>query len=81
MVVFRLLEILFTWCYWDGQLPGSSGHVTGDCPEDCPAEVGGGWGGSTVLSSSRGPGLASGQPSPGQDAEPLQHAHTVSTRS
>lgn len=30
MLVFNLLEILFSWCYWDGQLPGSSGHVAGD---------------------------------------------------
>lgn len=30
MLVFNLLEILFSGCYWDGQLPGSSGPVTGD---------------------------------------------------
>lgn len=36
MLVFNLLEILFSQGYWDGQLPGSSGHVArGLSPEDC----------------------------------------------
>lgn len=30
MLVFNLLEILFSWCYWDRQLPGSPGCVAGD---------------------------------------------------
>lgn len=30
MLVFNLLEILFSWCYWDGQLPGSGVRATGD---------------------------------------------------
>lgn len=30
MLVFNLLEILFSWCYWDGRLPGSPGRAAGD---------------------------------------------------
>lgn len=30
MLVFNLLEILFSWCYWAGQLPGIPGRVAGD---------------------------------------------------
>lgn len=38
MLVFNLLEILFSQGYWDGQLPASSSHMAqGLSPEDCPA--------------------------------------------
>ena len=30
MLVFNLLEILFSWCYWDGRLPGSPDRAAGD---------------------------------------------------
>lgn len=37
MLIFNLLEILFSRGYWDGQLPGSSGHVAQELgPEDWP---------------------------------------------
>lgn len=37
MLVFNLLEILFSQGYWDGQLPASSSHMAqGLSPEDRP---------------------------------------------
>lgn len=68
MLVFNLLEILFSWCYWDGQLPGPGGHTAGDSALRTGLVEGGAWAGSPIPCPSRGPGfLVARRASPGQD--------------